>query len=304
MTLARHRERPLARSTLVCTVLVLGGALGIARVQPRLFADVQVVKQRDDVFLLPPPRQLRAMTMGYCAAATDLLWAKLVLENGLHFTEKRPFPDLPRYVDGILALEPDFPTVYQYVDTMILYAPQGNTPENARLVRSYLERGTRERPFDQQMWQQYGQFIAFFAPAFLTDKQEIETWRREGARALARAVELGADPDRSLAASTILGKEGEKKAAIEHLQRAYALSDNPETRRQISFKLRKLEATAESELAVDVVEREWRAHFPFLSKGEALLVGPSRDAAACAGPASFDRKRCARDWTTFIDERR
>ncbi len=292
------------KSTLLALGLLVGSMLGIAAVQPELARSAAQIKQRDDVFLLPPPKQLQKMTLGYRAAATDLLWAKLVLENGLHFTEHRPFPDLPRYVEGILALEPSFPTVYQFLDTMVLYAPEGNTPENARLVRRYLERGTRERPFDPKIWQQYGQFLAFFAPSFLTEKPEIEQWRKDGAHALARAVELGADADRSLAASTILGKEGESKAAIAHLQRAYALSDDPETRRQISAKLRKLEATAESELAVDVVEHEWRSRYGFLSRGEALLVGPHREAAACAGPSSYDARRCPRDWGALVDQRR
>jgi hypothetical protein len=284
--------------------LAAAAMAGIALVQEPLSADARTVKQREDVILLPPPAELRAMTLGYRAAAADLLWAKLIVEHGLHVQEKRPFPDVVRYLDGILAVEPDFALLYEFVDTLVLYAPEGNTADNARVVRAYLERGTRERPFDPKMWLHYGQYMAFLAQSFLEDEQEIDAWRMEGALALARAVELGSDPDRSLSASTILSKAGESKAAIEHLQRAYALADDPETRRQISAKLRHLEATSEAEVAVDAVEREWRASYPFFSRDLMLLVGPRRKPAACAGPSSYDRKRCPRNWSAFIDQRR
>lgn len=274
----------------------------IAVVQPDLAKTVHSVKQRDDAFLLPPPRQLHAMTFGYKAAAVDLLWAQLILEYGLHWQEKRPFPDVTRYIDGILVLEPDFPTLYRFVDTILVYGPTPGTEEDARTARRYLERGTRERPYDPEMWLQYGQFLAFLAPAFMKDEKEIERWRVEGASAIVHAVGLGADAQRSLAASTILDKAGERKAAISSLQRAYAMTDDPDMREQYLLKLKKLEATAEAEQSISVVEREWQTRYRFLSRGTALLVGPSRSATKCAGPASYERRGCPRDWTSAIAE--
>ena len=70
------------------TAFALACALGIALVQPGLAENVHKLRHRDDVFLLPPPSQLRVMTLGYRAAATDLIWAKLILEYGLHWQEK------------------------------------------------------------------------------------------------------------------------------------------------------------------------------------------------------------------------
>ena len=61
------------RSLVVSVAIALASAVGIRFVQPRLAADLHHVKQRDDVFLLPPPAQLRAMTLGYRSAAADLL---------------------------------------------------------------------------------------------------------------------------------------------------------------------------------------------------------------------------------------
>lgn len=298
------RARGMSLAELVAVAVAMAAALGIALLQPRLAHEAKAVKARDDVSALPPPKQLKAMTLGYRNAAADLLWAKLIVEWGLAHQEKRSFADIRRFLDGIIEVEPDFPTLYQFVDTLLVYGPTPGTADDARAARDYLRRGTRERPYDADVWLHYGQFVAFLAPSFLTDNNEIEEWRKEGAFAIMRAVELGSDPDRSLAASSILAKAGDKKANIAHLRRSYALADDPETRRNILFKLQKLEGSPEGEEAVDVFEREWRRKYGFLSRSAALLVGPSRSAAACAGPASYERKACPRDWTMAIGETR
>jgi hypothetical protein len=275
-------------------------AAGIQFVQTPLAKKTLKVSVRDDASALPPPKQLRAMTFGYRAAVANLLWAKLLVEHGLHSQERRPFEAAPRYLEGILELEPEHPMAYAFVDTLLVTAKAGSLPTEAdvRLARAFLERGVRERPYDHDVWLHYGQFIAFIAPSSLSDEAEIQRWRRDGALAMARAVELGADADRSLAASTILSKAGEKKAAIRQLQSAFAITDDPETRRQIIIKLQRLEATPEAEDVVSRVEYEWRSRYPFLTRGAALLIGPYRSPSACAGPASFAAAHCAADWST------
>jgi hypothetical protein len=289
---------------LLSLVIAAAAALGIALVQPGLARNAHKVKQRDDVFLLPPPAQLRAMTLGYRSAATDLLWAQLVYQYGLHWQEKRAFPDVTRYIDGMLALEPDFSSVYLYVDTILVFTPGGGTEEDARIARRYLERGIKERPYDPQTWLHYGQFIAFLAPSFLKDKAEVEVWRKDGALALAKAVELGADADRALAATTILSKAGERKAAIQAAQRAYAMADDPETQHQLLFKLQNLQANQDAELSRDMVDNQWRTRWMFMSRGTTLLIGPPRSAAACAGARSYGEKACPLDWSDFLESSR
>jgi hypothetical protein len=289
------------RSSLAAVVIALASMLGIAFVQPQLADGVRLVKQRDDAYLLPAPAQLRVLTLGHRAAATDVLWAKLILEYGVHWHDKRKFHDVTRYIDAIIALEPDYPLLYDFVDTILMYpGPAGATEEDARTARRYLERGTRERPYDPKVWVHYGQFMAFLAPSFLTDKAEIEQWRHDGAVALTQGVELGADAQRSLAASTILSKAGERKATIELLQRSYAMTDDLEMREQFLRKLRVLQADAVSEQAITFVDRELRRHYPFVSRGTGLLIGPRIPVLACAGPASHAQRGCARDWQEAI----
>jgi hypothetical protein len=281
-------------------LLAVAGVLGIALTQPGLARNVHKLHQRDDVFLLPPPAQLRAMSLGYRSAAADMLWAKLLIEYGIHGQEKRPFPDVTRYVDGIIALEPDHPTLYDFVDTILVYTPPpGGTAEDARTARRYLERGMRERPYDGKFWVHAGQFIAFIGPAFIKEEQESERWRVDGAKIIARGVELGGDTYRSMAATTILGRAGEREAQIEHLQRAYAMSDSVEDRAQFLRKLQALQVDAHAEQAITAVDRDL-ASYRFLSRGTGLLIGPRRSAIQCAGPGSYERRGCAPDWETVV----
>src|SRR5262249_487960 len=139
---------------------------GIALVQPGLAATVNATK-RDDINPLPPPTQLRAMAFGYRSAAADLLWAKMIVEHGLRWEEKRRFPGVPQYIGGIIAADPDHPILYQFVDSLLLYQPLGGGEEEARLARRYLEQATASHPYDAEVWFHYGQFMAFLAPSFL-----------------------------------------------------------------------------------------------------------------------------------------
>ena len=86
-------------SGVVIAAAIAAGALGVGWLQPRLAGAVHRVTAREDVYALPPPAELRALTLGYHAAATDMLWAKLLVENGIHHSEHRAFPDLDRYID-------------------------------------------------------------------------------------------------------------------------------------------------------------------------------------------------------------
>jgi hypothetical protein len=288
---------------LASVLVAVACAVGIGRVQPSLAAGAMKAKH-DDVAALPPPAQLRVMSLGYRTAAADLLWAKLVVEHGQRWQDKRGFPEMTAYMDGIIELVPDHPILYQFVDSLLLFTPVRATPEDARRARAYLERGTRERPYDPETWLHYGQYLAYLAPSFLKDLDEGERWRRDGALAILHAVELGAEADRSLAAASILNRLGEKKANISFLQHIYALSDDPETRRQIMFQLQRLDATPDAENTVSRVEHEWRTRYPFLPRSATLLMGPYRSAAGCAGPESYRLPSCPPDWSTDTGEGR
>ncbi len=296
-TPAASRRQGSAR--LAVALLLLTTVLGVARTQPRLSAAAHEVKERDDVWVLPPPDDLRAAVLGYTAAATDLLWAKLLVEYGIHMAEHHPFADLNLYIDAIIALEPDYAPLYRYLDTMLVYRPGHGTEQDARAARRYLERGLAERPLDNKVWLQYGQFVAFLAPSFLSSDADKEQWRRDGSEALMRAVELGADADRSLAAAAMLKRWGKGDAARRYLSQVFALADDEKTRAEIADQLRALNEGDEQDTAqrtIYAIESQWRREMPFVPRGEFLLLGPVTDRAACAGLSRSGDAPCSRAW--------
>ena len=293
------------KDVLGAVVVAALGVAGVAMTQPGLARELHAAKAREDVYLFPPPTELHIATLGYNAAAVDQLWVKLRVEYGIHIVERRPFPDAPHYFDALLELEPDFAPAYKYVDTMLCFTAEGGTADDARRTRAYLERGITARPYDHDVWLRYGQFLAFMGASYLDSPSEIERWRIDGAAALARAGSLGDDPDRSLAAATLLSKHGENEAAIRALEQAYALTDDEHVRERLSRRLADLhaeDARDRAKAALELVEHTWREHWPFLPRGTVLLVGPSRRTVACAGSEGAHEPTCAPDWGAQLPE--
>ncbi|HEX3770427.1 MAG TPA: hypothetical protein VHV30_06170 [Polyangiaceae bacterium] len=292
----------MTRTTGAAVALLVAGAAGVAALQPGLARTVHAVKESGDVVAFPPPDELRVAVLGWDAAAVDLLWAKLLVEYGVHFSERRDFTEIPRYLDAILALEPGNASLYKYVDTMLVYRPMQGTEEDARLARAYLERGTRERPLDPQIWLRYGQFVAFIGPSFLKDKSEVPQWHQDGALAMAHAGELGADQDDTLAAASMLNRAGSTREAIKYLERAYVFTEHPamhEVHEAIGKRLEALSAVSMRDAAdavAQAIEERREREMPALSHTEYLLLGPAIDPARCAGIAALDDRLCARSW--------
>ena len=288
------------RSTSGAVLLMAVAAFGVARVQPRLARTAHAIKEAEEVYAFPPPEELHASTLGWDAAAVDLLWAKLLVEYGIHWSEHREFRDVSKYIDAILELEPTYSPVYRYVDTMLAYRPLQGTEDDVRKARAYLERGTRERPQDANLWMRYGQFVAFIAPSFLRSDADREVWRKEGAAAIGHAVELGGEADRALTAATVLTRAGETAAAIRYLERAYALTPSTsDVHESIGRRLAALDAIAmrdETDAVARAVQARWQEDLPFVSRDQYLLLGPKVDAVRCAGLQSVEDVACARDW--------
>jgi tetratricopeptide (TPR) repeat protein len=293
-------------STVAAILLLVAAAIGVLRLQPRLARTVATVKQREDVYLLPPPAELHAATLGWDAAAVDLLWGKLLVEYGIHWSEPREFLDTPKYVDAILELEPTYAPVYKFVDTMLAYRPLQGTEDDIRKARAYLERGTRERPQDSKLWMTYGQFMAFIAPSFFHDQADRDAWRKDGAEAIGHAVELGADAERALTAATILTGAGNTEQAIRFLERAYAFTEDSsmaELHDKIGGRLAALQAAARRDAADEIaraINSRWKRELPFLTRGQYLLFGPKVDVSRCSGVSAAADSACARDWLSAL----
>jgi hypothetical protein len=285
---------------MACAGLVAASLAVVARLQPHLAAEAHDAKEADDLYTLPPPAELRAATLGWNAAAVDLLWTTLLVEYGTHWSSHREFRDVPLYADAILALEPTFAPLYRYIDTLLAYRPLVGTEDDVRLARAYLERGTRERPDDEHVWAEYGQFTAFIAPSFLHDAAERAAWRTTGAEALGHAVELGADADDALAAASLLDSASARPQAIHFLERAYAIAPTgSEVSEALGARLAALQASAIRD-AMDRAQAAFEARrereMPYEESALYRLLGPRVSVARCAGIERADDPACVRNW--------
>lgn len=289
---------PLKRLVSIAAILV-ASEIGIMQLRPALAAAEHNVKQREDVVLIPPPTELKLFSLGYRAATVDYLWGKTLVEYGIHSAEKRPI-DIVRYVDAIMSLEPAYRPLYLYLDTLLVFRPPQGTEADARLARAYYERGIKERPFDHEVWMHYGQFVAFLAPSFLSNQAEANEWRKDGAQAIAHAVELGGDADRALSVAGVLARYGARDARIKHLQRTYALTDDPALQARLLAELEMLQVTSDQEDERRAFERDRRKNAPYMGTTSFLTIGPFPLPAQCVGAVNRAKAECA---TTFPDAR-
>lgn len=277
------------------------------------------VKNKHDVYFLPPPAQVKTMSMGYRYAVADVLWAHVLVSQGLHSKERRRFENLNQLYDVIYELDPEWRTPYLMADALLSFQAQRMSFEDTLKVREILERGTEQRPYDAEIWLNLGQFVSFLAPASYLEPDHPELaaqWRIEGTEFLARAAELSGGDARlawqALGGASILKRSGKQTAALRFLQRTYERTTDPELRRNIELQIRSLEAAStETDQALQTLrldalrareeafKTQLRDELPFVSWEMALLLGPRPRPAACAG--RDDSPECATDWRTWSD---
>jgi tetratricopeptide (TPR) repeat protein len=291
--MAETRAAREARNTALSGVLLAVALIAVAWARPRLVATFRAVKVLTDVYALPPPGALRAVSLGYRSALADLIFTSTVVSYGIHGEEHRRFEFVGNYLDAIIALDPDFCQTYRYADTLIIYQPIGSpTEDDVRHARRILEKGLGACPADARLWVSAGQFMAFIGTQFLKDEKEKAEFRAAGAKALAEGAQLvGRAKDanlawQALAAAGIFTREGNREAAISFLQRAIAVTDDAALRAAI---VQRLEALKQEGLVErdrrhwEAFNRIWRSDLRFASRTQLLVVGPPWDASRCAG---------------------
>jgi len=245
---------------------------------------------KNDVYVLPAPPQVVTMSLGYRSALADLIFGHMLVSAGIHTSEKRWFEFGAAYIDAINELDPKFRAPYRFADA-ILTLQTVEVPERSYDdARRILLRGTRELPYDQELWSSAGQFLAYLAPHQLRDPKKQAEFRQDGARLLARACELVGHnetiPYHCLTAAALFGDAGNVAAERAFLERVLSVSDDPEQRLLAEARLRKLQgADAQAELVARALrfEQIWRADLPFVSRAEMAALGPGFDPARCAG---------------------
>jgi tetratricopeptide (TPR) repeat protein len=293
------------------TAIVVGmAALCVASVRGRAAETHKHLKETSDMHLLPPPAEVVKLSFGYRTALADVLWAHVLVSQGLRMQERRRFDNVVELIDTINELDPTFRDPYLLADALINMQVTETRREDIERTRAILERGTRNRPLDPEVWRTAGQFLAFIAPGmpFLKDAEERREWRSEGAKMLARAAELGGDSGymgwAALSGAGILSREGNLDAAIRFLRRTLAVTEDEELREQIEKQLAaldteaKVEADKKRQAAMATLGRQ---DLPYVGKTTLFVLGPPFDAAYCAGGTHENEPRCALTWKAWSE---
>jgi len=314
-----------AREGLFTITLVVVAIALIASVRARLADLNQHVKETSDVYALPPPEQMKTLSLGYRSAVADMLWAHVLVSQGLHTFEKRRFDNLSIFIDTINELEPTFREPYLLADALYTFQPTTATREEVEKARAVMERGIKELPLDGELWLVAGQFIAYIAPdSYFDDDPELaRAWRIDGARMLARAAELSDESGdiawKTLGGANLLQRAGKREEAIRFLTRALAVAEDPELRANIEKQLRlftdvekktqaalgriayakQIERLKKHEAALSALHKR---DLPFIkSRSLYFALGPPIDPAACAGPEHQYEPRCAPTWQAWSE---
>jgi hypothetical protein len=259
------------------------GLLLLAGSRARFAEAYRRVTARHDTYLLPPAAQTRALSLGYRAAAADLIFGHVLVSAGEHLVEKRLFELGDRYLETINALDPKFRDPYRYADAILTLQAVQVPEEMYRKARRILLQGTREFPYDQALWASAGQFLAYLAPGQLKNSAEADEFRQEGARLLAHACELiGSNeniPYHCVTAARLFSEAGNRAASQAVLQKLLVVSDDPEIRALAQGQLAAMGVQAHAQR----FEQLKRDDLPFLSHAGLAALGPRFDPAACAG---------------------
>jgi hypothetical protein len=287
-------SRPTAQVILPIALIALASAaLGPLRVA--LNTEFALTTVTHDAYPLPPPQQTVALSLGYRAALADVIFAHVLVSYGLHFQAKRRFEFVGNYLDAINELDPTFEQPYRLADTLLTLQVRSVGPENYRKARRILERGMKQFPFDSTLWDSAGQFLAYLGPSGLKDPTEQDEWRLAGGRALAHACEVAGDdenvPYHCITAAGLLTHAGARPVQRQFLERILTVSDDPAIRELAAGALDS-EARDRVEERYQRFQRAWGSDLPFVTRGAYLSIGPTFDAATCAGLAAT----CATSW--------
>ena len=290
--------------TLLTVSIVIVCGFGIGHFRGRIVEPFHELRLTSDVYALPAPEQAVVTSLGYRAAMADLLYAQTLVTAGFYVKEKRRFEHVGDYLDVINALDPKFRTPYYFADTLLTLQSVAARPQEFRKAREIVERGMQNRPYDGELWNNAGQFIAYLAAPHMPTKEEQKEWEIAGAKRMARACELlphdEMESHRCLSAAGVLSRRGQRAANVKFLERVLAVSDNEEIRAMALASLKRALGDQYQDAAgkrISAFRKKWSEGLTYVSKDLLLLVGPGFDSSRCAGLAGKERgEECASTW--------
>ncbi len=263
-------------------VAALLGVLFILMLDARLEARESygiVAPEPGSSYDLPHPGLARFTTLGFHEAAADLAWLGTIIYFGEQATDRGRFLDFERYVDLVIALDPQFRRIYHWAGVLMIYSRAKIDRQMVEGSIDFLERGTERFPGDGEMHYMLGFNLYFEYPPFLGDDTEAKRRARlDGIDHFRAALASGTGPAWLAGMiSNLLTNQGLNELAIANLEDALAVVEDPEARRKIIERIELLEKQAGPDSRAGMwerFEREWAASYGYLTMDMYLLVGP------------------------------
>jgi hypothetical protein len=248
-----------------------------------------------DTFYLPPSSALRIASLRHTELAADLLHARANVYFGTQLHARVPTKWLAKYLHSAIDMDPQFKRLYLAGAAMLIYNGQRISPDMVLSAITVLERGHKAFPFDWEFPFQIGFHLLFELPQDAgEDDPRVPGWRQKGVEMLRQAALYEDVPYYipSLVAR-MLTKRGANDLAIHHLEQAYAISSNPETRTQIKnklFLLRGQQFSEELEEHLRTFDRMIAEGFPEAPEAFSIIAGPRITTLSILTPPSLSAK--------------
>jgi hypothetical protein len=111
---------------IVALVMTLGVVAGVWSLRGRAMDRYLGTQTYEDIYYLPPPEWLGAMSLGHRHALADLIWLRALIYFGDEFANRGAVKHVFNYGESMLALDPDFRRVYRWVGVAGVYTPTGS----------------------------------------------------------------------------------------------------------------------------------------------------------------------------------
>ncbi len=233
----------------------------------------------EDRYYLPAPEWLVVFSLGHREALADLIWARALVYYGEEFAAQGHVEHVFDYTEAMLALDPDFRAVYEWVGTAGVYRPSDTTADDVERAAAIMERGAARFPSDGRLAWQVGATLAFELPIrYPVGSAERDRAQQRGAVYLMRASELGAAPAYAvLTSAALLARVGRAELAAAHLEEMYATTTDLDLRAEIGLRIQSIRSEAYGAAFEDENQRfedRWGREMPYAPASLYFLVGP------------------------------
>ncbi|NVB42254.1 hypothetical protein G6O69_30805 [Pseudenhygromyxa sp. WMMC2535] len=220
-----------------------------------------------DVYYLPPPQHLEAMSLGYREALADLIWIRAVIFTGER-TGATNYAWIIEYLEAIYSLAPRFRKPYAWGGVVFIYSGEAINYEMVDRAVTLYRRGVEAFPEDHELLFALGMLLTRdvqTTPGY--DEAEREQAMEEGVALIRKSAAFGAPPLVRQLAATLVSEGGADQLNIQFLEQQLLQAEDEDHRRLLKIKLQALIGEAGFE-AIEKTRAQFeathRAEYPYI----------------------------------------